>query len=65
MELRKCRRCAQNEVTYDNDSSSTSNDDGSAFEDLEEDRSNSPQQPASALGAEVSGSSGDVVMPKL
>ena len=40
MELRKRRRGVWNEVSHVNDSSSTSDDDGSAFKALEEDRDN-------------------------
>ena len=46
-------------------SSSTSNDDDNAFEALEEERDNSPNSPLVSLGAEVSGSNRDVVLPEL
>ncbi|KAJ8444594.1 hypothetical protein Cgig2_013873 [Carnegiea gigantea] len=47
------------------DSSSTSDDDVSAFEALDEDRDNLPNSPSVSLEAQVSGSSGDVVMVEL
>ena len=54
MELKKHRRCIENEATPVSDSSSVSNDDGSAF-DL-------PNNPSLSLDAKVSGNSGDAHM---
>ena len=53
MEWGKHRRCIQNEATPVSDSSSTSDDDNSAFKALEEGRDNSPNSPSVSLGAEV------------
>ncbi|KAJ8444592.1 hypothetical protein Cgig2_013871 [Carnegiea gigantea] len=65
MESRERQTCIQNEATPVSDSSFISDDDVSAFEALEEDRDNLPNNPSMSLEAEVSGSSGDMVMLEL
>jgi len=63
MELRERWSCVNIGETYVTDSSSTSDDDGSGFEALEEDMDNSPI--SLLVEDKVSGSSGDAIMPKL
>ncbi|KAJ8438007.1 hypothetical protein Cgig2_029988 [Carnegiea gigantea] len=59
MELRKCCRSLQNEVTYVIDSSSSSDDDSNHFDALEEDGNNSTNSPLVLLKAKASGNSKD------
>ncbi|KAJ8429910.1 hypothetical protein Cgig2_025340 [Carnegiea gigantea] len=61
MELRKHRRSVANEVAISG-SSSASDEDGSAFEEVDEGTDNSTSSLALSLKAEVSGNSGDVDM---
>jgi len=65
MELRKRQRSVENKVAPISDSSSASDDKGSAFEEADEGTENSASSPSVSLEAEVSGSSGDVDMPEL
>jgi len=60
MELRKRRRSMENETTSVINSSSGSNDEGSAFEAVDEGTNNSISSPSLSLEAEVSESSGEV-----
>ena len=65
MELRKHQRYIGNEATPFSDSSSTSDDDESAFKAMEEDVDNLPKRQSVSLEAEVSGSNEDVVILEL
>ena len=59
MELRKCYRSLQNEVTYVIDSSPSSNDNSNHFDALEDDRDNSTNSLLVSLKTEASGNSKD------
>ena len=68
MEMRKRHRCVEKEaisVSYSTLSSSTSDDDGSAFETAEEGVENLSYSSSLSLEAEESGSSGEAKMPEL
>ena len=65
MELRKHRRYMANEAASFSDSSSASDEGGSAFEEVDEGTDNLASSPSFSLEVEVSGSSGDVNMTVL